>query len=52
MSAVLISHCAMQARGGIIDVYSMNYDHPLRIEFFDNIVESIRFFDIATQRTN
>lgn len=39
------------ARGGIIDVYSMNYDHPLRIEFFDNIVESIRFFDIATQRT-
>ena len=39
------------ARGGIIDVYSMNYDHPIRIEFFDNIIESIRFFDISTQRT-
>ena len=39
------------ARGGIIDVYSMNYDHPLRIEFFDNIIDSIRFFDISTQRT-
>lgn len=39
------------ARGGIIDVYSMNYDHPVRIEFFDNIIESIRYFDISTQRT-
>lgn len=39
------------ARGGIIDVYSMNHDQPIRIEFFDNIIESIRFFDISTQRT-
>lgn len=39
------------ARGGIIDVYSMNYDYPVRIEFFDDIIESIRFFDISTQRT-
>lgn len=39
------------ARGGIIDVYSMNYEYPLRIEFFDNIIESIRIFDTATQRT-
>lgn len=39
------------ARGGIIDVYSINYENPLRIEFFDNIIESIRFFDISTQRT-
>lgn len=38
-------------RGGIIDVYSMNYDYPIRIEFFDNIIESIRYFDISTQRT-
>lgn len=39
------------SRGGIIDVFSMNYDLPIRIEFFDNIVESIRFFDIATKKT-
>lgn len=38
-------------RGGIIDVYSMNYDHPIRIEFFDTEIDSIRFFDISTQRT-
>lgn len=38
-------------RGGIIDVYSMNYEYPLRIEFFDDEIDSIRFFDIASKRT-
>ena len=38
-------------RGGIIDVYSINYDNPIRIEFFDNIIDSIRFFDCLTQKT-
>ena len=36
-------------RGGIIDVFSFSNDHPYRIEFFDNAVESIRTFDVATQ---
>lgn len=39
------------SRGGIVDVYSINYDNPIRIEFFDTEIESIRFFDILTQRT-
>lgn len=39
------------SRGGIVDVYSINYDNPIRIEFFDTEVESIRFFDVATQKT-
>ena len=38
-------------RGGIIDVYSIQHDSPVRIEFFDDIIESIRFFDIETQKT-
>jgi len=38
-------------RGGIIDVYAINYEHPIRIEFFDTEVDSIRTFDIHTQRT-
>ncbi|MBR2794660.1 MAG: transcription-repair coupling factor, partial [Solobacterium sp.] len=38
-------------RGGIIDVYSINYDQPLRIEFFDNEIDSIRFFDAESQKT-
>lgn len=39
------------SRGGIIDVYSINYAEPVRIEFFDTEIESIRFFDPATQKT-
>ncbi len=39
------------ARGGIVDVYSINYEHPVRVEFFDDEVESIRFFDADTQKT-
>lgn len=38
-------------RGEIVDIYSINYDNPIRIEFFDNEIESIRFFDIDTQLT-
>ncbi|MBR2578167.1 MAG: transcription-repair coupling factor, partial [Erysipelotrichaceae bacterium] len=39
------------ARGYIIDLYSVNYEKPIRIEFFDDIIDSIRFFDINSQRT-
>ena len=38
-------------RGGVIDIFSINYDRPIRIEFFDTIIESIRFFDEESQRT-
>ena len=37
------------SRGDILDIFSVNYDQPLRIEFFDDEIESIRFFDISTQ---
>lgn len=36
-------------RGGIIDVFSWHAVHPLRIELFDDEVESIREFDVDTQ---
>jgi transcription-repair coupling factor (superfamily II helicase) len=37
-------------RGGIIDVFCPLYDDPLRIEFFGDLVESLRFFSAANQR--
>ena len=37
------------SRGDILDIYSVNYDDPIRIEFFDDEIESIRLFDLATQ---
>ena len=36
-------------RGGIIDVFSFSNEHPYRIEFFGDEVESIRTFNPSTQ---
>ncbi len=38
-------------RGFIIDIFLIEETHPIRIEFFDNTIESIRYFDEETQRT-
>ena len=38
-------------RGGIVDLFPENYDSPVRIEFFGETIESIREFDITTQRS-
>lgn len=38
-------------RGGILDVYSPTFEQPLRFEFFDDEVDSIRPFDVSTQRS-
>ncbi|MFW6080388.1 MAG: transcription-repair coupling factor [Desulfosalsimonas sp.] len=37
-------------RGGILDVFSPMYENPLRIEFFGDNVDSLRFFSASTQR--
>ena len=36
-------------RGGILDVFSFSNENPFRIEFFGNVVDSIRTFDVETQ---
>ena len=38
-------------RGGVIDVYSLQYPNPIRIEFFDDEIEGIRFYNADDQRT-
>ena len=39
------------ARGGIVDVFPLNAEHPLRIEFFDDEIDSLREFDVTTKRS-
>ncbi len=36
-------------RGDILDIFSVNLNNPIRIEFFDDEIESIREFNISTQ---
>jgi transcription-repair coupling factor (superfamily II helicase) len=38
-------------RGGILDVFPAESTRPLRIEFFGDEIESIRRFEVATQRS-
>ncbi len=38
-------------RGGILDLFALDWESPVRIELFDDEVESIRRFDIQSQRS-
>ncbi len=38
-------------RGGILDIFSSNYENPVRCEFFGDEIDSIRFFDADSQRS-
>lgn len=38
-------------RGDIIDVYSPSMENPVRIEFFDTEIDSLRTFDPVSQRS-
>lgn len=38
-------------RGGILDIYPLNFEHPARIELFDTEVDSIRLFSAEDQRS-
>ena len=36
-------------RGSILDIFPPDFNNPIRIEFFDDEVDSIRIFDLYTQ---
>ena len=38
-------------RGYILDLFAPDWDQPVRIEFFNDEIESIRRFDLTTQRS-
>ncbi|TVP86210.1 MAG: transcription-repair coupling factor [Acholeplasmataceae bacterium] len=38
-------------RGHIIDVFTLNNDQPYRLDFFDDVLEQIKIFDVETQRS-
>src|SRR6185295_1856183 len=38
-------------RGGILDIFAPDWYQPIRIELFDDEIESIRRFDVSSQRS-
>ncbi len=43
-------HGEFAVRGSILDLFPMSSDNPYRVEFFDDEIETIRTFDVDTQR--
>jgi len=37
-------------RGDIVDIFPVNAKDPLRVEFFDNEIEKISYYDTQTQK--
>ncbi len=44
-------HGEFFVRGGVVDLYPASEDQPIRLEFIGDIVESVRRYDAATQRS-
>ena len=47
----VMEHGDLAVRGSIVDIYPMGSDVPFRLDLFDNEIDSIRMFDIETQRS-
>ncbi len=48
---VVIEPGTFSRRGGILDIFPLASEYPLRIEFFDDEIESLRLFDPGDQRS-
>ena len=51
MAARVDQPLTFSVRGDVVDVFSIQEARPTRIEFFDDEIDSIRYFDMSTQRT-
>ena len=38
-------------RGSIVDFFSLNYPYPFRLDFFGDVIDEIKVFDVETQRS-
>lgn len=47
----VISHGEFSVRGGLVDLFPMGSALPYRMDLFDDEIESIRTFDVDTQRS-
>ena len=47
----VMEHGEFAVRGSIIDIFPMGTELPLRIDLFDDVIDSIRRFDPETQRS-
>src|SRR5260221_8632772 len=51
-TSVVLEPGTFNRRSGVIDIFPINANQPVRIEFFGDTIESLRLFDPATQRSS
>lgn len=47
----VMAHGEFATRGALLDLYPMGSERPYRIDFFDDEIDSLRLFDVDSQRT-
>ena len=47
----VMEHGEYATRGALLDLYPMGSVQPYRLDFFDDEIDSLRLFDVDTQRT-
>ncbi|MEM9060022.1 MAG: transcription-repair coupling factor [Pseudomonadota bacterium] len=50
-TSTVIEHGDFAVRGGIIDIFPPGQEHPVRLDFFGDVLDGARRFDSETQRT-
>lgn len=48
----VMTHGEFATRGSIVDIFPMGSAYPIRIDLFDNQIDSLRIFDPETQRSD
>lgn len=49
--AMVASPGEFSIRGGIVDIYALNEENPIRIDLFDTVIDTLRHFDAYTQKS-
>ena len=47
----VMEHGEYATRGALLDLYPMGSEQPYRLDFFDDEIDSLRVFDVDSQRT-
>jgi len=48
---VVVEPGTFSRRGGVVDIFPLAADSPVRVDFFDDEIDSLRVFDPSTQRS-
>jgi transcription-repair coupling factor (superfamily II helicase) len=50
-SDIVVEQGQFSKRGGILDIWPTHMDNPVRVDFFGDVIDTLRLFDPASQRT-